>query len=480
MAVSATVVAEVPDPNPQPQPDGTNIWYVGNDTQYPVIQDVLDACSDGDEIVISEGLYVESLQIIRNDITLRPFCMDPLPAAPPLPAGIGHWADVVIWNPTEGFNNANGYAIQITGGNNTYIGEPRQITELDNGYMVETLVQPGEWNPAPVIARQPSLITREQLQDPRLARKAMTFWSRSIDNVAVYSTNGTGTFQSCLFTSDSGYGGGATIVGEANRTEFVKCEFSETFATGEPLRLADGSLGPPVTVITIEDGMAMFLDCDIRNNFSGGPDGIVFDTNGRVHWDDCRFVGNNAVTSAGTYVCKGGTPTFTRTRFEDCLSWMGTIHWDSTGLVGPEMMRFIQCNFIRCNASDLMRGAVAWVVCDDCEGAPPLILLSDCGFRQNQQMLSPPGGWTPFDVWTPYFPKFRIGNDLRLNGLVPGVSVDNDGIPGDLNGDGLVDTVDLDELLTILGSCTYDGDFNGVVDINDLLGLIASYGVMCQ
>ena len=54
-------IAEEPDPNPAPQPDGTNVWYVGNNTQYPVIQEVLDACGDGDEIVVAEGLYVESL-----------------------------------------------------------------------------------------------------------------------------------------------------------------------------------------------------------------------------------------------------------------------------------------------------------------------------------------------------------------------------------------------------------------------------------
>mgnify|MGYP005687637635 CR=1 FL=1 len=63
---------ELPDPNPVPQSDGTNLWYVGNNTQYPVIQDVLDAVSDGDEIVIRAGLYVESLTIDNVEITLRP------------------------------------------------------------------------------------------------------------------------------------------------------------------------------------------------------------------------------------------------------------------------------------------------------------------------------------------------------------------------------------------------------------------------
>ena len=77
--VSALAVASValgqeyPDPNPVPQADGTNLWYVGNNTQYPVIQDVLDAVSDGDEVVVRGGLYVESLHIDNNEITMRPF-----------------------------------------------------------------------------------------------------------------------------------------------------------------------------------------------------------------------------------------------------------------------------------------------------------------------------------------------------------------------------------------------------------------------
>ena len=71
--VSGSVFAQdIPDPNPVQNTDGTLTWYTGNNTQYPVIQDVLDACTDGDEIVVMEGQYVESLILDRNDISLRP------------------------------------------------------------------------------------------------------------------------------------------------------------------------------------------------------------------------------------------------------------------------------------------------------------------------------------------------------------------------------------------------------------------------
>ena len=79
-AVAGTAMGEQPDPNPRPNADGTSTWFVGNNTQYPVIQDVLNACSDGDEIVVTAGLYVESLEITRNDVTLRPVAPTPTPA----------------------------------------------------------------------------------------------------------------------------------------------------------------------------------------------------------------------------------------------------------------------------------------------------------------------------------------------------------------------------------------------------------------
>jgi hypothetical protein len=74
LLTTAAIGAEWPDPNPAPNGDGTNTWYVGNNTQYPIIQHVLDACGDGDEIAVAGGLYVESLSIDNNDVTIRPCC----------------------------------------------------------------------------------------------------------------------------------------------------------------------------------------------------------------------------------------------------------------------------------------------------------------------------------------------------------------------------------------------------------------------
>ena len=135
MASTVTLAQELPNPNPAPQADGTQIWYVGNNTQYPVIQDVLAACSDGDEIVVNgaagagaPALYVESLMIDNKDmLTLRPRVRINN-------AGTSmEFDNVAFLNPTQGFNNDNKYAMHIKGSRGSYIGNPRSVNELLNG-----------------------------------------------------------------------------------------------------------------------------------------------------------------------------------------------------------------------------------------------------------------------------------------------------------------------------------------------------------
>ena len=474
-AVAGTAVGEQPDPNPSPNPDGTSTWYVGNNTQYPVIQDVLNACSDGDEIVVTEGLYVESLEITRNDVTLRPVALYNSNT------NTSSWADVTFWNPTEGFNNANGYAIRMTGGDNTYVGRPRQITQLHNGLEVYTTVPclnntgqgQGSW--ASQATDTPANISDNS------GGVALTFWSRSIDNVAVYSTGGTGTFQDCDITSRFGFGGGIICTGSDNTTQFVTCNLNSTFATGNALKLADGTTGPGCNVITITGGSPQFLDCGIGNN-DAGSSGIVNDSGSTSRWDDCVFSGNNAAASEGMFQCGNSTPDFSRCTFIANTSNRGTVYWDAAGQSGPEMMNFNRCNFESNNTANFggsgqKYGGIAWVV-NATAGAAPLISFSECGANDNND-----SGTTKLeqgDIESDWFPRYRIGADFSLTG---GVSItDTPAIvtPGDMNGDGAVDASDLSEMHSVLGTCHYDGDMNGNINIEDLLGVLSVYGGACN
>ncbi len=449
-ATVSALGAEWPDPNPAPNGDGTNTWYVGNNTQYPIIQDVLDACGDGDEIVVAGGLYVESLSIDNNDVTLRPFCS-------PTKGG-GYWDEVWFWNPTEGFENDNEYAMYVTGGNNTYIGRPRMLTQLPNTNVVTTMIQPGEWSPmgAPV-----------DVQD--VWGDNFGFASRSIDNVAIYSDNGQATFQDCGITSAEGFGGGAMITGDANTTQFVNCYFFGTYAGGQTFDLN----GEPVCVITIRGGESQFHGCYVGDN-EGGESGIVNQVGGGTIWYDCGFDDNFAMSGEGTYRCTGGTPAFYQCDFSYNHSREGTVYFDSTGVDGARFMNFISCNFEDNSTSGDQYGGAVQVVCDDCSGDAPEISFSDCGFDGNNGNM----GLGLYDIDSPYFPEYRIAGDIDDGGLVAGAP--DAGVAGDVNADGLVDTTDLDELFAMLGTCTHDSDYSGDVQIGDLLDLIAVYGNSCN
>jgi len=452
-ATVSALGAEWPAPNPAPNGDGTNTWYVGNNTQYPIIQDVLDACGDGDEVVVAEGLYVESLSIDNNDVTIRPFCHDDL-----VNGGGSSWADVTFWNPTEGFENDNEYAMYVTGGNNTYIGRPRMLTQLPNTNVVTTMVTPGEWDP-----------TGPPVDVQAVYGDTFTFWSRSIDNVAIYSDNGQATFQDCEISSSDGFGGGAMITGDSNTTQFVDCVFYDMYAGGQSFDLN----GEPVCVITIRGGESQFHGCRIETN-EGGEAGIVNQANGGTVWYDCDWVDNFCMSGEGMYRCTGGTPAFYDCSFNENSSREGTVYFDSTGVDGARFMNFVHCNFSHNQTSGDQYGGAVQVVCDDCAGDAPEISFSNCGFDANNGN----SGLGLYDIDSPYFPEYRIAADIDDSGTV--LDAPDSGVAGDVNADGSVDTTDLDELFAMLGTCSHDSDYSGDVQIGDLLDLIAVFGNSCH
>ena len=505
-AITGTALAEYPDPNPRPNADGTNTWYVGNDTQYPVIQDVLNACADGDEVVVTGGQYVESLNIVNNDVTLRPMALNTNGAA----SGAS-WADVVFWNPTEGFNNANGYAIRMTGGNNTYVGEPRQFTELANGFESMTTVPCLNANYAVNFNLNVSDITLQTgpgvvggVPNLKPALLTFSFASRSIDNCAIYSTDGTGTFNRCYIGTQNGYGGGIICTGDSNATQFVSCVMDNMLATGNPLLLADGTTGPGCNVITVTGGTPQFLGNSNRtfvvgagagrtNNFSG-PEGVINVSGGSPIFDRCDIQNNQSPTANGAIMVSGDARTnMSRCNITGNVSRFGTYYWMCVGQSGPAMSNFHRCNFVsnttaNMNTGGQRAGGIAWVD-GNAAGAAPLIAFSDCGSDQNNgsaagsgyqnTVAGATGGFQ--DVTTTFFPICRVGAGWSTGGTVAITDGPADaGTPGDMNGDGAVDASDLDEMHAVLGTCHYDGDLNGSINIDDLLGVLASYGGTCQ
>ncbi|MAC20706.1 MAG: hypothetical protein CMJ23_13725, partial [Phycisphaerae bacterium] len=178
-----------PDRNPEQNNDGTQTYWCGNNMQWD-IQEAIDDANPGDTIVIRGGDYVNSLSINTPNLTIRPFV-----------TAAGGWEVVNLWNPTQGPENQNGWAIYMgEDTENTYIGMPRQFRQLPSGFITPTVIVPGEYTAAAGTAA---------IEADTVTGECFTFWSRSVDNTGVMSVNGRGTFENCTFTSQLGFGGGA-------------------------------------------------------------------------------------------------------------------------------------------------------------------------------------------------------------------------------------------------------------------------------
>ena len=320
---------DIPDPNPRPNPDGTFTWWVGNDLQYPSIQEVIDAAFPGDEIAIAEGQYVDDLILSQDDLTIRPFCV--------LDAGVAKWANVVLWNPTKGFED-DPWSIKVENSLGCYIGRPRQFFQLSNGFQAPSVVDPGEWNPQ---AEPIDVVTVTENSDGI----ALTFWSRDDESVSIYARAGTPTFHSCLIRSQAGFGSAILVTGDKASPSFIDCTINNFFVDGGTL---DGNPIQPITITAdaSEDVRARFQDCTITECIAGAT-GVVLQVGARTFWGGSRIVNNQSTLSDGIIVVARGSADFSGCTFSQNLARFGTvrtIHSESPG--SDEEVIFQSCDFL--------------------------------------------------------------------------------------------------------------------------------------
>ncbi|MCH2160403.1 MAG: hypothetical protein MK085_00870 [Phycisphaerales bacterium] len=432
MTVTFAFGQEVPDRNPDMNADGTNTYWCGNNMQWD-IQEAIDDCSPGDIIVIRGGDYVNSLYVNKPNITIRPFVNEN-----------GEWETVNLWNPTQGPENDNGWAVYVgPDTENTYIGRPRQFRQLPNGFISETEIVPGEYMASP---------GTHGMEVDEVSGRSFTFWSRSVDNTGVMSDNGKATIELCDFTSDNGFGGGAMLVGDANDTAFVDCDFYGLYANGSTLRTDVEGLDMPNYCVSIHaTGGTMeytFTGCNI--DYCHGST-IVYQDGGGGAWAGTNFYGNVSETNfAGVMSLIGCNPHFADCHFRGNLSGYGTVFFDGNGVSNLDGVRFTECSFCNNTTIDGQWGGVIYAVdANEAEGTAPKVMFDDCKMVFNN-------GHPEFDqddIVSPWFPSYRQGDANEVTQL----KNEDPCIPSaDLNGDGIVDGADLGIIFATWGT---DGTF---------------------
>jgi hypothetical protein len=480
IAATAAMGQDIPDPNPVPNADGTFTYYTGNGMQWTTAQ-ALAACGAGDDVVMMQGSYVQSLSCDTADVTLRPAVVSS--GATPSATNCS-WESVILWNPTEGPEANNPSAVTVTA-NNVTVGRPNLMTELANGNITVTTVPasgtgaeylsdavlvpicPTNTTPGSVDFGDPNwtgtgtgVKTNLQLGlTSGGSARALQVQSRSVDKTGIIADNCAANFNCININTLNGFGGGIQCLGANNTSIFNDCLITGTLSSGQD------NAGNPVHGIYVKAGAPMFNSCNISGN-SGGINGIVRLEGGDASFSSCLFGGlmtdrNMSPTSNGI-VTMTSTGTFDGCTFRGNTARLGTIYLDSTGLSNTDYVKLSSCQFIGNDTADLQWGAVAYCT-DAVSGRSPMIILDRCELRNTDADTNgSQQGATAFqhDIVSNYFPRYRMGADSTIETMVGGLgnaagvaNAEDDGTPSgnpaDVNGDGVVNGADL---AAVLGS----------------------------
>ena len=170
--------------------------------------------------------------------------------------------------------------------------------------------------------------------------------------------------------------------------------------------------------------------------------------------------------SDGIYKATGGAhASFLGCTISSNLSRQGTLWFDSTLCSDDEYLMLSDCVFDVNQTIDGQYGATAYCT-DGVVGRSPLLVVDRCQVTNSNEAGTDSGSaWYEKDVKSNYYPDYRVLRDISVGALVSdssstigavGVAANADaqsnGIPGDFNGDGVVDGIDLATLLAAWSS----------------------------
>ena len=245
------------------------------------------------------------------------------------------------------------------------------------------------------------------------------------------------------------------LVGDANHTAFVECDFEGLYANGSTLRTDVPGLDLPNHCISIHGNTGgtmeyTFSDCDIEDNRG---ETVVYQSGGRGSWSACNFLDNVANTNfSGVVTLLSCNPTFSNCVFAENESGYGTVFFDGTGVSSLDGLRFVECDFLDNETIDGRWGGVIFAQDSNAaNGTAPKLMFDDCEMDGNNGNV----GVDQDDFVSPYFPSYRQGdsNEEALVGSEGDADGDASCTPSaDLNGDGIVDGNDLGMMFSLWGT----------------------------
>ena len=270
-------------------------------------------------------------------------------------------------------------------------------------------------------------------------------------------------FTDCVFTQNfsDDVSGGAV---EGDRVEFLRCGWSGNASGGGAAILADD---------------VEINDCFFDENFTGTDGGVVKTTSLRAL--DCDFTNNASQGSGGALVVAEGTASITDCYFfRNFASSGGALQMDDA-----QEVEIVNSHFERHEAS----GSGGAILIDyDNPGVGNQLRLDNCKFIDNTGLLGGAifnDGFTLPDVRDTLFCRNSLDQIFGQFNDLGGNTFENEGncivVPGDFDGNLVVDGADLAVLLGDWGPCTSGGcsadlDGNGTVNGADLSIVLGNWG----
>lgn len=444
--------------------------------EYPTISEAIEASSDGDFVLVSSGLYVETIDFFGKAITVEGSGQETCT----INAGSTPGAVVTFVNGEGKGSVLRGFT--ITGGTGRVFTDPifgpqpcgGGIHIVGSSPLIDqcTLAYNNAWGGAGmfVYAGEPGitdcLFSNNTAEGHGGGIYALFFAHPHLDNCSFIGNSAswgggiTCTVESdptvfdCTFTENhTGNVGGGIFCRSSSSPMIVNCSFSDNLQTGNPLGSGGGICiygsgnggGPCYPIIT---------GCTFTGNIVNGDGGGIsaaYDSHPSISL--CTFEGNIAGRSGGGLACVA----------DPDHTLPSNAHVSDSSFIG--------------NSADDHGGGI------HCRNSDPTITY--CLVEQNAAGIA--GGGISFDssIMAVLTDTAFCGNDPDATW---GAHTDDGGntfddtcvaCVEDVNGDG---TVGVNDVLIVIAAwgpckgCSADIDASGVVDVSDLLAVIAAWG----